>query len=615
MGNCLGPVANFPQKLQKRDGFASFEIIGATGVPKADLTSESDPYIKAYIIRGKKKKNAGMIDHLTKIVSEGGKSKMWMRSSADQSEKSEKSESTQSSNSASESPPRRKSIDDNENFTGSNLQDSDRKKLAEEIELDEEHMLQWKRISVIHKTTTLQDEPNPIYHSYADFDVDITGDYFYSLVVEIYDWDQLNADDFLCRTAIPLTVLESGEPVNWKINGKNLEDFVMGGRFENHPNLSVTVRQVVSRPATTKTVFFIRHGESKWNEAQAGMNVKDMLKQNDHPLNAEGIEQALHGNSVWKGYQASQSSDVTKQESSTSSPNSPSQLSEKDRQNVQSKLQAHATHQNADALIGLELELLNAWYTERFFNAEKVVASPLTRALQTALIMLEDHPVLLRNDGVLLYSQIRECKRLGGMDSVGVAKGAEILPRLRSESLSELGKEKVDKLIAPEIKIDAFFDTDQEWWVRQSSYEEDKTLGARVKEAVNFIRHSPHDTIICVGHSLFFREIFKQLRHPAMLKTRPDIASDMVSKKLNNAAVFGTTVEFGLPVVDELSFVDNDKKSKKNAKLSVYNKFDIPRPYIVDGHLLFGSVFQKGLTDPAHRDKKLARNDSEVSRE
>jgi broad specificity phosphatase PhoE len=37
-------------------------------------------------------------------------------------------------------------------------------------------------------------------------------------------------------------------------------------------------------------VFFIRHGESKWNEATAEYNIKTMLAF-DHPLNDKGIAQ------------------------------------------------------------------------------------------------------------------------------------------------------------------------------------------------------------------------------------------------------------------------------------------------------------------------------------
>merc|ERR1711871_1158165 len=48
-----------------------------------------------------------------------------------------------------------------------------------------------------------------------------------------------------------------------------------------------------------KTFFLIRHGESKWNEAQGKGNVVGMIMHHDPPLNVEGIEQALTFNNTW----------------------------------------------------------------------------------------------------------------------------------------------------------------------------------------------------------------------------------------------------------------------------------------------------------------------------
>lgn len=42
-------------------------------------------------------------------------------------------------------------------------------------------------------------------------------------------------------------------------------------------------------------VFFIRHGESRWNEAQAKRDVLQMVSHVDHPLNEHGFQQVLLG--------------------------------------------------------------------------------------------------------------------------------------------------------------------------------------------------------------------------------------------------------------------------------------------------------------------------------
>jgi broad specificity phosphatase PhoE len=46
-------------------------------------------------------------------------------------------------------------------------------------------------------------------------------------------------------------------------------------------------------------VFLIRHGESKWNEAQAKINITGMLDR-DHALTELGIAQAEELNKRWK---------------------------------------------------------------------------------------------------------------------------------------------------------------------------------------------------------------------------------------------------------------------------------------------------------------------------
>lgn len=49
-----------------------------------------------------------------------------------------------------------------------------------------------------------------------------------------------------------------------------------------------------SAPAVVKaTLFVIRHGESKWNDAQDKQDVKGMVQQVDHELDGTGIAQVL----------------------------------------------------------------------------------------------------------------------------------------------------------------------------------------------------------------------------------------------------------------------------------------------------------------------------------
>ena len=68
-----------------------------------------------------------------------------------------------------------------------------------------------------------------------------------------------------------------------------------------NPNFSVTLRRVFScEPAPLyRTFFMIRHGESKWNEAQAKINITGMLDK-DHALTEDGINQACALNARWR---------------------------------------------------------------------------------------------------------------------------------------------------------------------------------------------------------------------------------------------------------------------------------------------------------------------------
>eukprot|EP00959_Pyramimonas_sp_CCMP1952_P047559 992706-Pyramimonas_sp.AAC.1 len=53
-----------------------------------------------------------------------------------------------------------------------------------------------------------------------------------------------------------------------------------------------------------------------------------------------------------------------------------------------------------------------------FFKVKKTYCSPLTRAIETALVSLDSHPSLDK-EGLFLLRNLREAKNLGGQDTVG----------------------------------------------------------------------------------------------------------------------------------------------------------------------------------------------------
>ena len=57
-----------------------------------------------------------------------------------------------------------------------------------------------------------------------------------------------------------------------------------------------------AEPPHRKTFFLIRHGESKWNEAQSKINIGGMILDRDHGLTEQGMKQAAELNQRWQAY-------------------------------------------------------------------------------------------------------------------------------------------------------------------------------------------------------------------------------------------------------------------------------------------------------------------------
>jgi hypothetical protein len=74
-----------------------------------------------------------------------------------------------------------------------------------------------------------------------------------------------------------------------------------GATQGKNPNFSITLRRVYTTATAPlyRTFFLIRHGESKWNEAQAKISITGMLDK-DHPLTSDGINQACALNARWR---------------------------------------------------------------------------------------------------------------------------------------------------------------------------------------------------------------------------------------------------------------------------------------------------------------------------
>lgn len=77
------------------------------------------------------------------------------------------------------------------------------------------------------------------------------------------------------------------------------------------------------------------------------------------------------------------------------------------------------------------------FYLTKFLQSNRAYSSPLTRATQTALIALQNHPMFTHGDAKLkLTSNIREIKNLGGNDTRGEYIGDDIFKNVEKELLT-----------------------------------------------------------------------------------------------------------------------------------------------------------------------------------
>lgn len=275
--------------------------------------------------------------------------------------------------------------------------------------------------------------------------------------------------------------------------------------------------QVVDQKAVIhkRTVFFIRHAESVWNQAQSSNNFYEMLKATDHPLSMRGRIQA---------------------------------------EDLSSRIQAASEVKSTRASVH---------HTANMMQPDVIYVSPLTRAVQTAVIALQ--PVFKKSDAVtdiVFMSAAREKQNLGGMDTKATAVGADIVQKSLHETRT-LYKDSEDKSVELSFRSLAFDiqEVEETWW-HQGAKESKEDVEARLHEFMSQLLYSPHDTIIVVGHSHFFRAVFQEYLSDAFLSMRPGFAERLKSGKLMNCGVARVVLDPGLvpdsPIADVELVLDTD---------------------------------------------------------
>lgn len=232
-------------------------------------------------------------------------------------------------------------------------------------------------------------------------------------------------------------------------------------------------------------VYFVRHGQSVWNAAQGSMDLHEMARTVDHPLSGKGRKQA---------------------------------------EGLAKRIAKAAKQSNASL--------------QQLFRPDVVYVSPLARAIQTAVIALG--PTMSKQAGgpgeMVLMASAREKQNFGGLDTKSTRVGVDVL----QNSLDELrtlydGEEgKVEETFGG-LRFDTS-DVEDQWWF-EGMAESSGELKARLQEFMSQLLYSPHRSAVVVGHSHFFRAVFKAFLGDDFFAENKELASALVRKKLQNCGV------------------------------------------------------------------------------
>uniref|UniRef100_A0A7S3YWL0 Uncharacterized protein n=2 Tax=Lotharella globosa TaxID=91324 RepID=A0A7S3YWL0_9EUKA len=182
-----------------------------------------------------------------------------------------------------------------------------------------------------------------------------------------------------------------------------------------------------------------------------------------------------------------------------------------------------------------------------------ILSSPLTRALQTCLISLKDHPTA-KSKGVTLCRDLREIKTLGGFDAKGKCFGPAIMTRTEEKlikkikeanTLGDVSENQVKRYLemakeACKTKID-YNDANTQWWVLKDTKSDVKE---RLEDFLSYIRYCPGNTFICVGHSMFLKALFTHCLSKEWSARHPQVAQNLKTEKLTNAGCVAADFTF-----------------------------------------------------------------------
>eukprot|EP00924_Labyrinthula_sp_SR-Ha-C_P008949 augustus_masked-scaffold_2-processed-gene-7.11-mRNA-1 protein AED:0.82 eAED:0.85 QI:0/-1/0/1/-1/1/1/0/530 len=265
-------------------------------------------------------------------------------------------------------------------------------------------------------------------------------------------------------------------------------------------------------------LFFIRHGQSTWNQAQESGNLVGMMRQIDHPLNEVGFRQS---------------------------------------QDFAEKVE----------LLGRMSVNERSEAENKFLDAQRLFCSSLQRAVQTALVCLKSHTIFARDleqGSIKVSPLLREIQNYGGLDSMGSAFGKEILKRVKETLPAEISDEVLCK------NIDKFCTKSVTGFTLKMK-EKEKSIDKRIDELLNLLFFTNSESFILVGHSLFLKHFMQRLENgfEAHQGEENILLSHLQENKLGNLGCIHIRVNILLFWPENLNHKKPNLSSSKREHFSV----------------------------------------------
>lgn len=282
-------------------------------------------------------------------------------------------------------------------------------------------------------------------------------------------------------------------------------------RSDESPRKSYCTFQVLSGSAVQqrRVVYFVRHAESQWNQAQSKLDLQELTKTDDHSLSMKGCKQCVTV-----------------------------------RKTVQEALRRGDKH------------------AKNILNADAFYVSPLTRAIQTAVIAFG--PLLVANQPrpaagrpqqrgqLMLMGSAREKQNFGGFDSMSDKKGREILNHTYHELLGLLleddeSRDEVTNAFRT-LQWDVQ-DAEEEWWCSKAS-DTAEELDLRLKDFMSQLLYTPHENSVVVGHSHFFRSVFKGFLSEEFREKEVNFTKQLTKEKMDNGGIIRVELDPSRSLLD-----------------------------------------------------------------